>query len=50
MIAVHDIPASAKVVVEPFRCQHIINVVVDSLKREVRAVLVALGGMVKYNI
>ena len=50
MIAVHDIPATAKVVVVSFRCQHIINVVVDSLKRKVRAVLVALGGMVKYNI
>ncbi len=50
MIAVDRVPASAEIIVVSVRRQNVIDVIVDSLKREDRSVLVSLGGMVKHHI
>ncbi len=50
MVTVERIPAAAEIVIVPVRGQEIINIIVKAFKREKRAVLIALGGMVKYNV
>ena len=50
MVAVHGIATSAEIVVMSIRCQHIINIIINALKRKTRSILISLGSMVKHNI
>ena len=50
MIAVKRVSAAAEVVIMSVRCQHVINVIVKSLKREKRSVFITLGRMIEYYV
>ena len=50
MIAVHNISASAEIIVMSVRSQHIVNIIVNSLETKTRAHLVAFCSVIKYNI
>ena len=50
MIAIQRIAASGKVVVVPFRRQHVIVLVVDAAKRDHRPTMITLGGVVEHDI
>ena len=50
MIAVHNISASAEIIVMSVWSQHIVNIIVNSLETKTRAHLVAFCSVIKYNI
>lgn len=50
MVAVHHIAAAAEIVIFPIRRKHVVDIVVNPLKRETRSHLVSFRSMVKHNI
>ena len=50
MVAVQSVSTAAEIVVISVRRQHVVNVIVESLETEGRSLLVALCGMVEYNV
>ena len=50
VVAVQRIAAAAEVVVKTFRGQHVIDIVVKTLKREKWTVFIALGRMVEHHV
>ena len=50
MVTVQRIAAAAEVVVKTFRGQHVIDIVVKTLKGEKWTVFIALGRMVEHHV
>lgn len=50
MVTVHDISTSTKVVVISIRCQHIVDIIVNSFEGKTWSLLISLRCMVKYNV
>ena len=50
MIAVQRIPAPAEIIIVPVRGEHIVDIVVKTFEGKARAQLIALGGVVEYDI
>ena len=50
MVAVESVAAPAEIIIKPFRCKHIINVIVKPLKWKIRSVLISLRSMVKHHV
>ena len=50
MVAVQSVSTAAEIVVISVRSQHIVNVIVESLETEGRSLLIALCGMIEYNV
>ena len=50
VVTVHNITTSTEIIIMCIRCQHIINIVVNSLETEARSHLVSLRRMVKYHV
>lgn len=50
MITVHDIATATEIIIVSIRCQDIINIIINSLKRKTWTMFISLCRVVKYNI